>query len=354
MSLRRSVAFATQTLTIAVPKNRRPKFDIVLRIIDLNNVPLVSGSSFIKWHLTHSTAAEHRGRTEKRPIKDHKVFYDYEVKFPIRLTVDKNGMLQESLIEFEVLQEYSGGGRGERISLGNVKLNLAEYVEQSEITGAEGEEPGVTRRYLMQESKINSTLKIGIYMKQTEGDKNYITPPLKTAQVFSGIAGIVSGEQGDSDDIGTAPSLSVKSRETGELQDMYRRTLAAYWSAQPGELKADECIEDIFAGGTGWGDREKPYDSQQRGLRFVTGDSNGSLSESDSRHQRGGGSIARKSHETLRPGDTLSSSGTVRGRSSFEQQAQQMKVEAGKRRRPHYEVDEFAVRQDLCSWKLPI
>lgn len=133
---------------------------------------------------------------------------------------------------------------------------------------------------------------------------------------------------------------------------MYRRTLAAYWSAQPGELKADECIEDIFAGGNGWGDREKPYDSQQRGLRFV-GDSAGSLSESESRHQRGGGSIARKSHETLRPGDTLSNSGTVRGRSSFEQQAQQMKVEAGKRRKPHYEVDEFAIRQDLCSWKLP-
>lgn len=111
-------------------------------------------------------------------------------------------MLQESFIEFEVIQEYSGGGRGERITLGNVKLNLAEYVEQSEMAGAEGEEPGVTRRYLMQDSKINSTLKICVYMKQIEGDKNFIAPPLKTAQVFSGIAGIVSGEQGDSEDAG--------------------------------------------------------------------------------------------------------------------------------------------------------
>jgi hypothetical protein len=64
-------------------------------------------------------------------------------------------MLQESFILFEILQEYSAGGRGERISLGNVKLNLAEYVEQSE---AEGD--GVCRRYLMQDSKINSTLKV--------------------------------------------------------------------------------------------------------------------------------------------------------------------------------------------------
>ncbi|PSN67901.1 hypothetical protein BS50DRAFT_675898 [Corynespora cassiicola Philippines] len=355
MSLRRSVAFAAHTLTIPVPKNRRPKFDLHLKIIDLNNVPLVSGTSFVKWHLPHSTAAEHRGRTEKRPIKDHKVFYDYEAKLPVRLTVDKNGMLQESFIELEVVQEYSGGGRGERIILGNVKLNLAEYVEQSELSGVDGEELGVTRRYLMQESKINSTLKISIYMKQTEGDKNYIAPPLRTAQVFSGIAGIVSGEQGDSEDAGATPSLNSKSREAGELQDMYRRSLAAYWSAQPGELKADECIEDIFAGGDGWGDREKPYDSQRLSIRFTTGDSSGSVSESEPRH-KARPSIHRKSHETLRPGDAMANStGTVRGRGSLEQQAHQMKVEAErKRRRAHHEVDELEVRDDLRSWQLAI
>lgn len=162
----------------------------------------MSGTSFIKWHLPHSTAAEHRGRTEKRPIKDHKVFYDYEAKLPVRLTVDKNGMLQESWIDFEVLQEYSAGGRGERITLGRVKLNLAEYVEQSELGGLDAEDLGITRRYLMQDSKINSTLKIGIYMRQVEGDKNFVAPPLKTAQVFSGIAGVVSGEQGDPEDTG--------------------------------------------------------------------------------------------------------------------------------------------------------
>ncbi|KAF2712983.1 hypothetical protein K504DRAFT_371415 [Pleomassaria siparia CBS 279.74] len=353
MSIRRSVVFALTTLP--VPKTRRPKFDLHLKIIDLNNVPLVSGSSFIKWNLPHSTAAEHRGRTEKRLIKDHKVFYDYDIKLPVRLTVDKNGMLQESWIEIEVVQEYSSAGRGERITLGNVKLNLAEYVEQSEMANVDGEDMGITRRYLMQESKINSTLKISIYMKQVEGDKNFIAPPLKTAQVFSGIAGIMSGEQGDTEDVGTAPSLNTKSREAGELQDMYRRTLAAYWSAQPGELKADECIEDIFAGGDGWGDREKPYGSSTaipRGIRFATNDSGGSMSEGESRHKRGG-SVQRKSPETLRPNDSMGGSPSVRSRGSLEQQAHQMKVEAERTRRgPHKEVNEFDVREDLRSWKL--
>jgi hypothetical protein len=154
-----------------------------------------------------------------------------------------------------------------------------------------------------------------------------------------------------------APSLNSKSRETGELQDMYRRTLAAYWSAQPGELKADECIEDIFAGGDGWGDRAKPYGSpggKQTGIRFATGDSSGSTSEGERRHHtKHGGSIQRKSHETLRPSDMMATSPTTRGRGSLEQQAHQMKMEVERtRRKPHQEVNEFDVREDLRSWKL--
>lgn len=130
-------------------------------------MPLVSGTSFIKWHLPHSSAAEHRGRTEKRAIKDHKVTYDYEKHVPVRLTVDKNGMLQDTHIHFEVIQEYSSGGRGERIILGNIKLNLAEYVE----AGQADSEDGVTRRHLMQDSKINSTLKVARLCHKTSSQR---------------------------------------------------------------------------------------------------------------------------------------------------------------------------------------
>lgn len=127
-------------------------------MLDLNNVPLVSGTSFIKWHLPSSTAAEHRGRTPKCAIKDHKVAYDYEKELTVRLVVGKDQQLQETWIHFEILQEYSSAGRGERILLGTVKLNLAEYVESSE--QGSGEDGSITRRYLMQDSKINSTLKV--------------------------------------------------------------------------------------------------------------------------------------------------------------------------------------------------
>ncbi|KAF3006590.1 hypothetical protein E8E13_007011 [Curvularia kusanoi] len=326
-----------------VPKYRRPKFDLHLKIVDLNNVPLTSGKSFVKWHLPHSTAAEHRGKTDHCPIKEHKVSYNYDITLPVKLTVDKNGMLQENYIEFEVVQEYASSSRGERITLGNVKLNLAEYVEQSELA-AESAEPGVVRRYLMQNSKINSTLKLGIYMQQTEGDKNFIAPALKTAQVFAGIAGIMAGEQAELEESGAAPSLTSKSRDASELQDMYRRTLAAYWSAQPGELKADECIEDIFAGGDGWGDRAKPYSPQRGNIRFAADTADGSAStSSDERHAKESRRMMRDSHDTLRPKSPYSGSPKqhVRGRGSLEQQAHHMKAEAErKRHRPHHEVDE--------------
>lgn len=119
----------------------------------------MSGNCFIKWHLPSSTAAEHRGRTQKTPIKEHKVNFEYEHTIPVRLVVGKDQLLQETCINFEVLQEYSSGGKGERLALGNIKLNLAEYVDASEHSHSK-EDEGITRRYLMQDSKINSTLKV--------------------------------------------------------------------------------------------------------------------------------------------------------------------------------------------------
>jgi hypothetical protein len=119
---------------------------------------------------------------------------------PVRLTIDKSNHLQECFIHFEIVQDYSSGVRGEKITLGYVTLNLAEYVEESENVDVE---EGVVRRYLMQESKINSTLKVGITMKQIDGERNFIAPPLKTAPVFGGIAGIMAGEQAEQDELGS-------------------------------------------------------------------------------------------------------------------------------------------------------
>jgi hypothetical protein len=195
----------------------------------------VSGTSFIKWHLVGSIHSEHRGRTERCPIANHRVDYNYsKMVSAIRVPIDKNASLGEALIEFEVLQEFgTGGARDEKAHLGLVRLNLSEYVEESDglasrkrgglgaigsgampspsalstgsasvsVAPPEGVvEEGVVRRYLMQDSRINSTLKVSILMVQIDGERNYVAPPLKTAPVFGGIAGIMSGERAEQDD----------------------------------------------------------------------------------------------------------------------------------------------------------
>lgn len=88
-------------------------------------------------------------------------------------------MLQECDISFEIFQEFSSGSRGDRMTLGHIKINLAEYVDK---TGEDGQ--GIIRRYLMQDSKINSTLRIGIMMNQIDGDKNFISYGLHFLNVF--------------------------------------------------------------------------------------------------------------------------------------------------------------------------
>ncbi|KAL8714168.1 MAG: hypothetical protein Q9220_001897 [cf. Caloplaca sp. 1 TL-2023] len=327
------------------------------QIIDLNNVPLVSGTSYVKWHLPSSSSAEHRGRTSKELIREHKVAWEYTKSLPVRLTIDRNGMLQESEIHFEVMQEYSSGARGERIILGNVRLNLAEYVE----AGEDGD-GSITRRYLMQDSKINSTLKVGISMKQVEGDRNFTAPQLKSAPVFGGIAGIMASEQGQGNDPGHMPSMSSQTREAGKLQDIYRKTLAASWAAQEGELPADECIEDIFAGGDGWG---KTLKLNKKANKPSGGSTDGEESDADRRtlkaHHRGtSGSHFKHSSKTSRShvrkssrSNNSSDNSGVSGRASIEQQVQSSSTDTAARSwRRADEIDEFTAREDLRSWEI--
>lgn len=281
-------------------------------------------------------------------------------------------MLQESEIHFEVLQEYSPGTRAERIVLGNVKLNLAEFVDGSD----DGEE-AVTRRYLMQESKINSTLKvrdqsllytwrarlielqIGVYMKQTEGDKTFIAPPLKTAPVFGGIAGIMTAEQGEGDEGSNVPSMSSNARESGMLQDMYRRTLAASWLAQAGELPADKCIEDIFAGGNGWAADHNPgTDASPRlggGTEDDESDGDSRTLRGHKRHTSGSGSrdtVKPTRHTSKSSKGETGNTGAVSGRGSIADHIHSGSDAKNHAHRRMHEVDEFTSREDLRSWEI--
>lgn len=300
-------------------------------------------------------------------IVEHKGTWEYSRSLSVRLTMERNLMLQECDIHFEVLQEYSDS-RGGRVHLGNVKLNLAEYTQLVDISPSErdpqdeGEDGSITRRYLLQESKINCTLKIGITMKQTEGDTNFIAPPLKSAMVVGGIAGVLSTEPGEGDDI---PSITSKTRELSEAQDLYRRTLAATWACQTGELPPDKLIEDLFSGGDGG--RMQPPKSTiklQPSPRFTDRDDSLGSSSSDVESRRPvtprhlTPEMARTGHRRNRSSEastahsTHSSTATIRpGMDQHHDHRQEH------RRRKHDEqpeLTEFDLREDLRSWQVRV
>ena len=196
-------------------------------------------------------------------------------------------------------------------------------------------------------------------MKQTEGDKTFTAPPLKTAPVFGGIAGIMTAEQGDGDDGSNVPSMSSHARESSKLQDMYRRTLAASWLAQAGELPADKCIENIFAGGDGWAADHDPgvHASPRPG-----GSTEEDESDGDSRtlrgHKRNTSGTGRRgtlipTHQGLKfsqsePGKT----GAVSGRGSIADHIHSGSDAKHHTHRRMHEVDEFTSREDLRSWHI--
>jgi len=255
--------------------------------------------------------------------------------------------------------------------LGNVKLNLAEYTNISEANvddPQEGEDGMITRRYLMQDSKVNATLKVGIAMKQVDGDTNFTAPPLKSAMVIGGIAGIMNAEAGEAEDM---PSMASKSREMAEAQDTYRRTLAATWALQRGEMPPDKLIEDLFTGGDG-GKMNLPPALRRMGMsprQATSRDDSSNSSDADSRrglmhssptpdtmrngHRRGGSGND--------PSSPYSSIATISGRGSIEQQIQMSQPGHNSH---HYhrrkgqgefrEITEFDLRDDLRSWQVDV
>jgi hypothetical protein len=179
----------------------------------------------------------------------------------------------------------------------------------------------------------------------------------------------MTGEQVDSEDLGSMPAVTSKTREAGdELKELYRRTLAAGWTCQPGELSADKAIEDIFAGGDGWGGAIGARGASSQLGKHAPEDT-GSLSDSSVRHfsrsrRNNWQSLFRRSRQDLKRASRESlgkthdrpmhvSTGGVRGRGSFEQQAHQMTSDAerGGSWSPN-EMDEFGLRDDLRSWQI--
>lgn len=188
-------------------------------------------------------------------------------------------------------------------------------------------------------------------------------PSLKSATVFGGIAGVVhSSEPGDSDELGQLPSINAKSREIADLQDMYRRTLAASWTSRAGDLPADKLVEELFAGSSCWNNQAH---NTQSGVS-VEGDHRVSFLDvegmnrqtstgkrlSPSFERRPKSSSSNHSHDSGKTPDSRSTLGHAKNGGSLEQQLYDgAKGRGWKIRSANNELSEFDVREDLRSWE---
>jgi hypothetical protein len=189
-------------------------------------------------------------------------------------------------------------------------------------------------------------------------------PPLKSATVFGGIAGVVhSTEQPiNPDDVSHLSSINIKSREIADMQDMYRRTLAASWSSRACDLPADKLVEELFAGSSCWNN-----DAHNANVDLSTEDHRESLLsvEAATRQSRPGKKLSpsferrpkrsssNHSHNNGKIPDSLATLGHPKKGSSIEQQLYDGARGRGwKSPNSNNELSEFDVREDLRSWEV--
>lgn len=142
--------------------SRRPKFQVNITINELNNLPQISGLSWIRWYIKDSPKPDARGRTEKHQVREHKVVYnDSKANFTHHIRINSEGTLRECIAVFDV--QWAHSDTGDKVLLGKAEANLSEYVNQ---------EPQPTR-FLLRESKVNCTLSLTIDIQQISGPKSY-------------------------------------------------------------------------------------------------------------------------------------------------------------------------------------
>ncbi|CAG8602126.1 7588_t:CDS:2 [Paraglomus occultum] len=236
-----------------LPRSRKVEFYVDITVHELVNVPLVTGNYYVKWRLQHGEKKSGSSKRAQHSVRDHSVVWNYQFETIVQLVIGRDGYLMPCELKLSIKQELNGGK--EVNNVGILTLNLAEYVGCNKLE----------RRYLLQDSKINSNLKLNITMKQKHtGDVAYKVPPLKKAHIFGGITGIISERKELQDDERSilgyrsmsvlAPHRMSRSRSTPSLRSSYlaqeSRTSSPAVSRlrDMEDLSAVDVIEEIFMG----------------------------------------------------------------------------------------------------------
>ncbi|KAI9352512.1 EEIG1/EHBP1 N-terminal domain-containing protein, partial [Zopfochytrium polystomum] len=141
--------------SFASPTPQKLVFQVECVILDLINIPYVSGFYFAKWRLRSSGA---KGLTQRATVSDHVVTWNSSAVFEAGMYVGKDNVLQQCELQ---IQEVNGGKSSEDV--GSAVINLAECAGSRT----------TSRRLLLQDSRVNSVLRVTVNMKLLKGDPIY-------------------------------------------------------------------------------------------------------------------------------------------------------------------------------------
>ncbi|KAJ3237673.1 Transducin (beta)-like 3 [Chytriomyces hyalinus] len=196
----------TSTNNESTAKTRRTRLHFTCDVFvhELNALPYVSGFYFIKWKVISGSgvlAGDAAGggagavagvrdwrMTHRATVRSHTVAWNSSLVpgdgdhpgLELSIGTDRDGVLLPCELLLVIKQEANGGRSADTV--GSVVVNLSELATFSKPT---------TRRYLLQEAKVNSTLKVSVTMKLTKGAVSEFKipkPSLKNGNIITAIA----------------------------------------------------------------------------------------------------------------------------------------------------------------------
>ncbi|KAJ3415010.1 hypothetical protein HDV05_005655 [Chytridiales sp. JEL 0842] len=139
----------------------RVTFAVQCQLVDLVNLPYVSGYYYTKWKVRGTSF---RGVTARSTVIDHTVSWNASFEFDTTISIGKDNVLLPAELILYVKQEVNGGRSSEDI--GMVTINLAEFAGSR----------STSKRFLLQQARVNSIVKVVINMRLIKGDPMYIVP----------------------------------------------------------------------------------------------------------------------------------------------------------------------------------
>ncbi|KAJ1642278.1 hypothetical protein LPJ64_005863 [Coemansia asiatica] len=227
-----------------VPRARIATFQVQLRIEDLNNVPPLSGVFYAKWK-----CQDHSGTSPRVPVVNQEVRWSHAVKKTIDIPISKDGVLTPCELKVAIKQvrvcadpgrlDYAGARQGRlglagarhrevyshvRTKVGSLTVNLSEYARLS----------GSSRRYFLQECKLNCTLKLSILVSQQSGPESFDVPALDRSMVLTDLNDMITNENGTTRsgrDNSTKGATSFSSRQHSIMRNNSANGNLAFTSA---------------------------------------------------------------------------------------------------------------------------